>query len=579
MNNFSNVQIAKQLKEVGAALTIKKANPFQIKAYQTAADSIEHSTSEVQDLWEQGSLDQVPGVGPSLQQHLGEFFKTGKVRHWESLKQGIPSGVFEMLGIPGVGPKTALKLSKMGVKDKRGLLQALKIGELVKKGLSEKLAQKIEQSLNQASVSTGRMLLPYALVQAERILGYVKRCPEVKKVDSLGSLRRKLSTIGDLDFSIAADNHQLVVKHLLKMPGVAKVVDQGESKVTLLLNSAIHLDFLIANSDSYGALLQHFTGSKNHNIHLRTLAEKKGFSVSEYGIRKVKGLMKCQTEDVLYGLLGMQTPAPEIREDTGEIEVALKHQLPNLVDLNDIKGDLHLHSSFPIEPSHDLGADTILDMAKMGQSLDYQYIGLSDHNPSLSRHTNRQYFDLLRRRADSIEQVNSSSRLIRVLNLLEVDITSGGELAIPDEAAKLLDFIIAGIHSSHWMDREKMTIRILKALAHPKVKILAHPTGRLLNERDSYDADWNEIFKFAAKNQIAMEINAYPNRLDLPDILARKAKGLGVKFVINTDSHAKEQMENMLFGVSVARRAWLEPDDIINTWDLKKMANWFRIKL
>lgn len=588
--NFSNSQIAGMLKQVGAALTIKNANLFQIRAYENAASSVEHATSEIQDLWEEGQLDKVPGLGANLQEHLGELFKTGKVRHWEELKSSIPSGVFELLGITGVGPKTALKLAESGIKKREDLFHALKTGELVKKGFSKKLAEKIEMGLNEAEVSSGRMLLPYAFAQAERILEYVKKCPAVKEADSLGSLRRRVATIGDLDFSVASDNHTAVVKHLVGMPGISRVADQGESKVTLMLNSGLQLDFLIADADSYGALLQHFTGSKNHNIHLRTLAEKKGLSLSEYGVRKVKSqkvkgkstdqnskVIECKTEDELYGILGMQTPAPEIREDSGEVEAAVAGKLPRLVELGDIKADLHMHSSFPIEPSHDLGADTIQEMARICQSIGYQYIGISDHNPSVSGHSDKVYFSLVEKRSKVIEQINSSSKSIRVLNLLEVDIQVDGRLAIPDKAAEMLDYIVAGVHSSHRMPKDKMTKRILTALQHPKVGVLAHPTGRLLNERDAYDADWEEIFKFCARNNKALEINCFPNRLDLPDLLARSAKELGVKFTMGTDAHKEESLENMKFGVYVARRAWLETEDVLNSWDLKNFLNWFKI--
>lgn len=577
---LSNASIVKKLRQVAAAHQLKNDNLFKIRAYENAADSIEHSTYEVKVLWEEGRLDQIPGIGQSLKNHLEELFKTGKVKHWEKVKQGIPKVVFDLLDIEGIGPKTASNLASLGIKNIEDLKDNIKSGNLVSKGFSAKVASKIFSAiLEYESRSQGRMLLPYAFTQAERVLEYMKKCPEVIKVDPLGSLRRMVATIGDLDFSISSKNPQDVVDHIIKMPGVVKVVEKGHTQATIVLFSGLHIDFLISQPESYGALLQHFTGSKSHNIHLRKLAERLGFSLSEYGIKNVKThqIIPCQTEDQLYKYLKMQTPPPELREDSGEIEASLKHQLPNLIEINDIKGDIHTHSNYPLEPSHGPGANTLQEMAEKAKRLGYDYLGSSDHPPSVSGHPNVEMVGLIKKRADHIASINSSKKYPKLLNLLEVDILPDGSLSVPDEGLHLLDFAIVGIHSSHKMVKGTMTKRILKAMDSPYVKVLVHPTGRLLNERESYQADWEEIFNCCVKNNQAVEINGYPNRLDLPDSLVRFAKSLGVKFVINTDAHEKSQMENMRFGVSVARRGWLEAKDIINTWDLQKVFDYFKI--
>ncbi|KKS71177.1 MAG: PHP domain protein [Candidatus Daviesbacteria bacterium GW2011_GWA2_42_7] len=579
--SFSNSNVAKMLRGVAAAYTLKKATIFQIRAYENAADAIEHSTSEVKDLWDDNQLDQLSGIGPGLRGYLDELFKTGKVKHWEETKKGIPEAVFEFLDIPGVGPKTALELSKFGVKSIKDLEDKLKSGELIRKGFSEKVAIRIGSALRRqvVGIKDGRMLLPYAFVQAEKVLEYLKKSPDVVQADALGSLRRMVATVGDLDFAVATKNPEGIVRHIVSMPGVAQVVDKGDTKATVRLGSGVQLDFLLTHPDGYGALLQHFTGSKQHNIHLRTIAQKKGFSVSEYGVKKVKGeeIIKCEMEEELYEMLGMETPVPEIRENTGEIEAALEHKLPKLIELKDIKGDLHIHSSFPIEPSHDLGLDSPEDMIAEAKKMGYSYLGLSEHQPSVANHTPEQMVELIKRKAKLVEHINSSDRNTRVINLLEIDIMPDGSISVPDEALKLLDFAIAGVHSVHRMDKDKMTVRILKALANPYVKVLTHPTGRLLNERESFEADWPRIFEFAAKNNKALEINSFPNRLDLSDSLVREAKRYGVKFVINTDSHEASQMENMRFGVAVARRGWATKEDSVNAWDFKKFAKWFGI--
>ncbi|MDO8498340.1 MAG: DNA polymerase/3'-5' exonuclease PolX [bacterium] len=588
---FTNGQIAKKLREVAAAYTIKRGNLFQIRAYENAAATVEHATSELHDLWEEERLEQIPGIGKSLRSHLEELFTTGKVKHWEEIKKSIPQGFFEVLGLSGIGPKIAWELSKLGVKDREDLREKLESGSLVKAGFSEKLALKILISLkNNSKAKSDRMLLPYAFTQAQKVLDYLKKSPEVEQAEVLGSLRRMVATVGDLDFAVASNNPQKISNYISEMPGAAQVLDQGERKVSLLTNFGLRLDFLIADPQSFGALLQHFTGSKAHNIHLRTLAEHKGFSLSEYGIRKVKTrnskvksegqnskVIPTKTEKEFYQLLGMDIPPPEIREDNGEIEAALKHQLPKLVEIKDINGDLHLHDSFDIEPSHDLGENDLSEIVQKGKSLGYKYIGISDHSPSLKKHSPRQIVDLIKKHKKLIEQQNYSYKSIRVLNLLEVDILLDGTLSVPEEGLKELDFVIASVHSVHDMPKVRMTKRLLKALENPYVKVLGHPTNRLIEKRPESDIDWEVIFKLAASKGVALEINASPDRLDLPDQLVRMAKSLGVKFVINTDAHEVAGMENMFFGVAVARRAWLTKEDVINSWEWTRFARWSKI--
>lgn len=579
----SNADIAKLLRAIAAAYTIKKTgNIFEIRAYENAADSIEHSTSEIKDLWEEGKLGEVPGLGKSLRAYLDELFKTGSVKHFEEIKKGIAAVFFELLEIPGVGPKTALELSKLGITNLNVLKEEIKSGKLAKRGFSARIAQKILQGLQEVSDRDTRMLLPYAFVQAEKIVDYLKKSKDVIDVNPLGSLRRMVATIGDLDFSVSSNNPKKAVNYFCQMPGVIRIIDQGESKATVVLQSGIQADLLVGKPESYGALLQHFTGSKAHNIKLRELANKMGSSLSER--------TETRTEEEFYKLLGMDIPPPEIREDTGEIEAALAHKLPNLVQLKDIKGDLHLHSNYPIKnPSHGPGADSIEEIVKRAIELGYQYIGISDHPPGHGIVSKEEMIKWVTLRTKFIQSLNkstksirvrhteSNTRSIRILNGLEIDILSDGFLSVPDEALETLDYCIAGIHTGHRDPKEKITRRLLLALNNPHVDIISHPTNRLLNERESSEADWKEIFKVAAKNKKILEINAYPNRLDLRDDLVRQAKEYGVKFVVNTDAHATLQMDHMRFGVSVARRGWAEKKDVVNTWDWTDFAKWFTI--
>lgn len=577
---ISNAKIAKILRNVAAAYTIKKAgNIFQIRAYENAADSVEQSTAEVYDLWQEGNLDQIPGIGESIKGYLDELFKTGRVKHFESVQKGIPEVVFDMLDIPGVGPKTAEKLSKLAVSDINDLKKKLKSGHLIKKGFSSKLGQNILGGLQEVSQRGNRMLLPYAYAQAEKILIYLKKSPDILQVDSLGSLRRMVATVGDLDFSASSDEPKEVVNYFCKLPGMARILDQGENKASLVLRSGVRVDLLVGNPESYGALLQHFTGSKSHNIHLRTFARDKGYSLSEYGVKKGNRLQATGTEDQLYKLLGMQTPPPEIREDTGEIEAALEHKLPDLVELKNIKGDLHLHSNYPIKsPSHGPGANTIEEIVRKAQKLGYLFVGISDHPPGFSTSTRQETIDWAQKRTKFIQSLKQSTKSIRVLNGLEIDVLGDGSLSVPDEVLATLDYCIAGIHSGHRGGHDVITKRLISALNSPHIDIISHPTNRLLNERESSDANWEEVFKLAAKNKKLLEINAFPNRLDLRDDLVRQALKYGVKFIINTDAHMTEQMDNMRFGVAVARRGWAEKMDIVNTWDWTEFKNWFNIK-
>ena len=537
----SNQQIAKILRDVAAAYIIKKTgNVFEIRAYENAADNIEHSTSEIKDLWEEGKLDEIPGLGQKMQGYLDELFKTGRVKHFNDVKKGLKSIFFELLDVPGVGPKTAQKLVKSGV---------ISLGDLKSK-----------------IIKGDRMLLPYAFAQAQRILDYLKKSKDVLEVHSLGSLRRMVATIGDLDFSASSKNPQKVVDYFCQMPGIDRIIEKGDTRATIILQSGLQVDILVGQPESYGALLQHFTGSKAHNIKLRTLAQANGLTLSEH--------TKTKTEEEFYKLLNMDIPASEIREDTGEREASLNHKLPKLVEIGDIRGDLHLHSNYPIKsPSHGPGADSIEEIVKKAIDLGYEYVGISDHPPGFTSVSKEEIISWVQKRAKVIQSMNTKS--IRVLNGLEIDILGNGDLSVPDEALETLDYCIAGIHSGH---RNDITKRLMLALQNPHVDIVSHPTNRLLNERDSSEADWEEIFKYCVKNQKLLEINGYPNRLDLRDDLVRSALEYGVKFVINTDAHELSQMDNMRFGVSVARRGWGEDKDIVNTWDFTNFAKWFKIK-
>lgn len=575
---FSNKDIAKLLREVSAAYEAKGENRFKIIAYDNAATSVEHATSELKDLWEEGHLNTVPGLGKSIQEHLDELFRTGKVKHFEAVKKDLPSGMFSLLDIGGLGPKSAYKLAReLGIKSTEELEEAARKGKIREiPGFGEKGEQDILTAISETKGRGTRHLLPIAFATAERILGHLRRHKDCQRAEPLGSLRRMVATVGDIDIAVASDKPQAMIDHFQKFREINRVLEAGPRKSSVLLRNGIQIDLMVSPTRAFGALLQHFTGSKNHNIHLRELALTKSMSVSDYGIKVKNKTHEFKTEEEFYKFLGLTYIEPELREDTGEIEAALAYKLPKIIEQEDIKGDIHLHSNYPIEPSHDLGEDSLETIIERGKELDYEYVGLSDHSPGFSTHAKQQIIDLIKKRTDKIEHLKSSSKNIGVLNLLEIDILTDEELSVPEEGLKLLDGTIAGIHSSHRQDKKTITKRLMAAVNSPYVQVISHPTGRLLNQRESYEADWPKIFEACARTKTMLEINAYPNRLDLSDTLVREAIKVGVKLIVNTDSHQLIQMDNMRFGVAVARRGWATKHDIANTLPWLEFKKLFR---
>ena len=580
MKYFSNKEIAKLLREISAAYETRGENRFKVVAYDNAATSVEHATSELKDLWEKGKLSTIPGLGKSIRGHLEELFKTGKVKHFDSVKKSLPQGMFPLLDIGGLGPKSAYKLaSELDIKNTGDLEKAAKEGKIRKlAGFGEKSEQEILTAISELSLkTTDRYLLTEAFPVAERVLNYLRSHKNCDRAEPLGSLRRMVATVGDIDIAVASENPKAIIEHFKKFKEISRILDAGPRKSSVLLLNGMHLDLIVQKARAFGALLQHFTGSKNHNIRLREYALKKGMSVSDYGI-KVKGKLKeFKTEEEFYNFLGMDYIIPEMREDTGEVEAAVSGKLPEVIEIKDIKGDIHLHSSYRIEPSHDLGANSFEEIISEAKKLGYQYVGLSDHSPGFSTHTKTQIIDLIKKRSENIEQLKTSSKNIKVLNLLEIDILANGELSVPEEGLKILDGAIAGIHSSHRHDKKMITKRMMVAINSPYVQVISHPTGRLLNQRDSYEADWPVIFKACQRTATILEINAFPNRLDLTDTLVREAIKQGVKLIINSDAHTIEQMDNMRFGISVARRGWAQRKDIANTLPWVEFKKMFRV--
>jgi DNA polymerase (family 10) len=588
---MSNQEIAKLLRNIAAAYTIKDERKFhfQIVAYLNAAEIINGLTKEVIDYYKEGKLEEIPGIGVTLRSRLDELFKKGEVSHFKWALGDIPEAVFPLLDVPSFGPKKAYKLTKefklnnptTVLTDLEKIAKEGRIASL--KGFGEKSQSDILRAIEefkQGAGKTTRMTLPYAQEVADKIVSYMKQSKDVIQVEPLGSLRRQVETVGDIDLAVASDNPSAVLNHFVAYPYTERIIEKGDVSASILTSGGKQIDLLIQPPESFGSLLQHFTGSKNHNVHLRELALKKNLSLSEYGIKHLREanqpLKTYETEEKFYHAIGLAWIPPEMRENKGEIEAAQKNLLPELVQTTDIKGDLHLHSNYPIEPSHDLGKNDFMEMVKKAEILGYEYLGFSEHNPSQAKHTSEKIYEIIQKRNEKIEQIKSSIKSVQILKLLETDILPNGSLAIDSRSLELLDASIVSIHSVFNLNKDDMTKRVISGLSHKKAKILAHPTGRMLNNRPGFELNWDVIFDFCKKNSKALEINSWPDRLDLPDSIVKLAIENGIKMVINTDSHAADQMDLMRFGVSVARRGWATKHDILNALSYNEFLDWLK---
>lgn len=591
---FSNKEITHLLRSIAAACLIKKDNRFKIIAYQNAADAVENLTKEIYHIWQEGSLDKIPGIGKYIKSYLEDYFKHGKSRQFDLIFKGIPEAVFELMRVPSIGPMKAFKLSKeFNINTKKEavtkLLKIAKQGKISKlPSFGEKSEQLILKSLDlykdKSSISQ-RMTMPYALNVAKDICNYLEKNPLVVKTEILGSLRRKTETVGDIDIAVECldKNQKKIIEYYLKYPKIITKESSGSSKSSIIINPGIKIDLRLQQKESFGTLLQYFTGSKRHNIKLREYAQRKDLSISEFSIKETKTLNKISihkfdNETKLYNFLGLQYIPPEIREGSNEIELAQKNNIPDLITTKDIKGDFHIHSSYDLKVSHDLGLNSYEELFLKAKELKYSYIGFSDHNTRFSNSSEKEILEILKKRNEFIHKTLNKHKNLNIDYFLglEVDILTNGDLAIPKKALDLLDYAVVSIHSSFNMDTTTMTSRVIKALSNPKVKVLAHPTGRLLNKRDGYNLDWLKIFEICNKRNIALEINSWPERLDLSDSIIRQAVENKVKLIINTDSHAVSHMDNMQYGISIARRGWAKKSDIINSYNNKNLLKWIR---
>ncbi|MGA3207042.1 MAG: DNA polymerase/3'-5' exonuclease PolX [Syntrophales bacterium] len=571
---MKNSEIARVFHDMADLLELKGENVFKIRAYRRAAQVIEHLPKEMAVMLEQGEdFQKIPGVGDAIAKKSTELVRTGKLVAYENLKDEFPEGITRLLEIPGIGPKTAhLLSSELKITSVEQLEEAIKEGKVADLfRMGDKTAQNLLHKIQAIRRKDQRIPIGQALPIVEDILKSLSRLPGVKNMISAGSLRRFRETVGDIDIMGTADNPENVINKFVALPVVKEVLAKGPTKASVILSPGLQADLRMVEHDSFGSLLQYFTGSKEHNIALRTRYQKKGLKLSEYGITDVADdrLKKFTTEDAFYKRLGMQYIPPEIREDQGEIELSEKHAIPRLVDLRDIKGDFHTHSNWSD------GNNTIEETALAAKNEGYKYIAITDHSKGLGiAHGLTE--ERLQEQVREIRQLNQKLKGFRILSGMEVDIRADGSIDMPDNVLAELDCVVGAVHSSFNQSEDRVTRRILKAIENPHIDIIAHPTSRLIGEREPTAVDMEAVFKAAVKYKKALEINAMPSRLDLKDIHIHRARELGVMLAIGTDSHIAAQLKLMRFGIGIARRGWCEPEHILNCFSLEKVLAFFK---
>lgn len=558
---MKNVEIAKIFNEIADFLEILDENPFRIRAYRKAAKSIEAASTSVDELSEE-ELIKIPGIGKDLLGKIKEYINTGKITLHEELREKIPYGVITLIKIPGIGPKTAKFLyENLNIKSVEELEKALNEGKL--KGLPGfglKTEENIRKGITYFKKGIERKPLFRVLPIALEIKNAMKQSRHVLRIEIAGSLRRWKDTVKDIDIICAASDSERTIEDFVKLPHIKEVIAKGETKVSAILKDNIQIDLRVVSEQSFGAALAYFTGSKEHNIRVRELARQKGLKVNEYGVFRESDekFIAGSTEEDVYRAVGLPWIAPELREDRGEIEAALKGSLPKIIEVRDIQGDLHIHSNYSD------GFQSIEEIVFAALKKGYRYIAITDHSKGLGVAKGLSEERVLEQKKE-IERVQRQYPEIMILHGIEVNILQDGSLDLPDTLLKELDVVIASVHSAFKMEEKEMTNRVIKAIKNPYVHIIGHPTGRLIGERQPYNINIDEVIKAASDYGKFLEINSYPLRMDLNDINAKKAKEKAVKVVINTDAHSITQLNYILYGVSVARRAWLESTDVLNT--------------
>ncbi len=552
------------LKNIGELLEIKGESPFKSRAYYNASNMLENLNEDIGELIDEDRLKDLKGIGDALNKKITEFYKTGRLQYYEDLKQEFPESLLDILNVPGVGPKkVGILYKQLGIKTVGELEYACIENRLVElPGFGEKTQKKILEGINQYKKYQGRYLYSDAYGQAEVIIRYLGSLKQIEKLEIAGSLRRKKEIIGDIDILAASTDPIPVMDAFTKAEFVRDIIALGDTKSSIYTDMGMQVDLRVVKPEEYPYALQHFTGSKEHNVSLRHRAKEMGLKMNEYGLFKEDGSnVPVADEGELYKAVGLEFIPPEMREDMGEIEAAAEDKLPKLITEEDLKGIIHVHTVYSD------GSCTIEDMACRARDLGYSYICITDHSQSAFYAGGLKPDDVFRQWKE-IDELNKRGIGIKIFKGIESDILTDGSLDYPEEILKNFDLVIGSVHSNFGMPEHDMTARIVNALNNRYLSIFGHPTGRLLLSREGYDMDMEEVMEEAAKNNKVIEINASPYRLDMDWRLLKKGKDMGIKFAICPDAHNLQGLDDMKYGVGAARKGWLEKDDVINCMDV-----------
>lgn len=568
---MNNRELASTFRLIGDLLEIDGENIYKILAYRRAAESLSNLPQEASSLAEAGELESIPGVGKAIAEKIGELLSTGRLEFLEKLTARVPASLADLLKVPDVGPKkAALFWKSLGIVDLPGLEAAARDGKLSGlPGIGEKSEARILAGIEALARRSDRIPLGQALPFAREVSAWLKDLPGVLEVNLAGSLRRMRPTIGDIDISAAASDPNAVMDAFVHHPRVVQVVGQGPTKSSVEFNNGLRAQLWLHPPAEYGTALVYATGSKDHNVRLREIAQKKGRSLSDHSILYADGSESFFADEAsLYAELGLAWIPPELREDRGEIEAARAGKLPHLIEPGDRIAEFHCHSTWSD------GQCTIREMAEVAIERGLHLLAITDHSSGLgvASGLSPDELEAQRKEIDVVQKALGSR--IRLLQGVEVEIKADGSLDFPDEVLEKLDVVIASLHTSLRQPRDQVTRRLIKAIQNPHVDIIGHPTGRLFPDREGADLDMAEVMKAAAASGVAMEINAHPARLDLDDIHARQAAGMGIPIAINTDAHHYDQFDLAEYGVAMARRAWLEPGQVVNAWPVEKTLAW-----
>lgn len=568
---MTNREIAEIFSSIGDIMDILGENRFKVLAYRRAAENIMSLGQDLRSFWRAGTLQEISGIGQAIAEKIDELFSTGRLEFYERLQEQVPAGVVSLLQIPDVGPKTVKLLwEELGVQSVTDLEAAARAGRLrTLRGLGARSEAKILAGIEILNRRSDRISLGTAWpVAAELLEGVRTTCSEVQEVAVAGSLRRMRATIGDIDLLAASEAPASVMRAFVALPAVAEVILSGPTKTSVRLHNGLQADLRVLEPDRWGTALQYFSGSQAHNVRLRELAVKRGLSLSEYSFKREDGgEILCRDEAQVYETLGLPWIPPELREDQGEIQAALAGELPDLVEREAIRGDLHVHTDWSD------GTSTLAEMAEAARELGYEYLVISDHSQSLGIARGLTAERQREQRAE-IDALNERWNDFRLLQGCELEIKADGSLDLPDDVLARLDLVVASLHTSQRQDREQITRRMLNAVTNPYVDVIGHPSGRILGQREESAVDLDAVIDTAATTGTALEVNSTPSRLDLDDVHVRRAIGLGVKIAINSDAHHPDGLDNLAYGVATARRGWATAADVLNTMTLDELLAW-----